>query len=284
MQANPTFSCMPKSFWAIVRTVSQKAGYTVRGKGVIRILTVKEITKAFNDLHLDTGILIDNGKPSLLMNDLISYYAYRADILNTYVKPRLMDVNRARAEFERLHGAATYSCPMPMNKQKGDKKAPAYFTCIINMLLESNLRGRDCDYDPRQLTTITSRGRPLRTLSRRVDGAFPSIVNPVSLWEIKEYYYTKTFGSRVADGVYEALLDGMELEELYTSEGVKVYNYLMIDDYFTWWDCGRSYLCRIIDMLHMGYLEEALFGYEVIERIPILINKWNVEDIQKGKL
>ena len=32
----------------------------------------------------------------------------------------------------------------------------------------------------------------------------------MALWEIKEYYYTTTFGSRVADGVYETLLDGLE--------------------------------------------------------------------------
>ncbi len=281
MQANPTFSSMPKSFWANIRAISQKAGYTVRGKGVVKVLTPDEITKTFDDLSLDTGILIDNGKPSLLMNDLISYYKYRADVINNYVKPRLMDVNRAKLEFQKLYNISEYSCPMPMNKQKGDKKAPAYFTCIINMLLEVNLKGKVCDYDPRQLTTITKNGAPLRTLSRRVDGAFPGIVNPLALWEIKEYYYTKTFGSRVADGVYEALLDGMELEELYTSEGIKVYNYLMIDDYFTWWDCGKSYLCRIIDMLHMGYLEEALFGYEVVERVPILINKWNVKEVNK---
>ena len=31
--------------------------------------------------------------------------------------------------------------------------------------------------------------------------------------------------------------------------------------YYTWWQCGRSYLCRIIDMLHMGYVDEVLFGY-----------------------
>lgn len=54
-------------------------------------------------------------------------------------------------------------------------------------------------------------GVPLWTLARRVEGAFPSPVNPVAVWEIKEYYYTTTFGSRVADGVYESLLDGMEL-------------------------------------------------------------------------
>ena len=48
----------------------------------------------------------------------------------------------------------------------------------------------------------------------------------------------------------------------------------MIDDHFTWWDCGRSYLCRIVDMLHMGYVDEVLFGHEVIERLPALVKEW----------
>ena len=50
-----------------------------------------------------------------------------------------------------------------------------------------------------------------------MDGGFPSITNPLAIWEVKEYYYTTTFGSRVADGVYETLLDGMEIEELEAS-------------------------------------------------------------------
>ncbi len=99
-------------------------------------------------------------------------------------------------------------------------------------------------------------------------------MNPIAVWEIKEYYYTTTFGSRVADGVYESLLDGMELEELREQEKIEVKHYLMVDAHFTWWDCGRSYLCRIIDMLHMGYLDEALFGNEVAERLPEIVKEW----------
>lgn len=161
-----------------------------------------------------------------------------------------------------------------MNKQKGSKKAPAYLTGIVNMLIEANAGGLPCDYDPRQLTTVTLGDAPLRTLARRVDGAFPSTVNPIAIWEIKEYYYTTTFGSRVADGVYESLLDGMELEELREHEGIDVKHYLMIDAHYTWWDCGRSYLCRVIDMLHMGYVDEVLFGYEVLERLPVIVRQW----------
>jgi hypothetical protein len=35
--------------------------------------------------------------------------------------------------------------PVPLNKQKGDKKTEAYFTGIINMLIESNSEGLPCD-------------------------------------------------------------------------------------------------------------------------------------------
>ena len=108
----------------------------------------------------------------------------------------------------------------------------------------------------------------------RFDGAFPAPVNPIAVWEIKEYYYTTTFGSRVADGVYESLLDGMELEELREQEKIDVKHYLMVDAHYTWWECGRSYLCRIIDMLHMGYVDEVLFGSEIEERIPVLVKEW----------
>jgi hypothetical protein len=88
-------------------------------------------------------------------------------------------------------------------------------------------------YDPHKLTVVTREGSPLRTLARRIDGAFPSAVNPIAIWEVKEYYYTTTFGSRVADGVYESLLDGMELQELRHVGGIHVRHYLMVDAKYT---------------------------------------------------
>lgn len=99
-------------------------------------------------------------------------------------------------------------------------------------------------------------------------------MNPIAVWEIKEYYHTTTFGSRVADGVYETLLDGMEPEELRQSENVDCRHYLMIDAHYTWWDCGRSYLCRIVDRLHMGDVDEVLVGSEVLSRLPQIAREW----------
>lgn len=275
MMPDTRFLKQARSFWANVRTIGQAVGYTVRGEGQIKVPTLEEIAAAYRALGLrDDHILDRRGAPSELGRALLDYLAFRADRLNSYVQPRFMDVKEARKLFERLRSRLRPKCPIPMNKQKGKKKRPAYLTGLVNMLIEANGAGLPCDYDPRQLTTITKNGVPLRTLARRVDGAFPSAVNPIAIWEIKEYYYTTTFGSRVADGVYETLLDGMELEELREHEGIHVGHYLIIDGRYTWWECGKSYLCRIVDMLHMGYVDEVLFGREVVERLPAIVQKW----------
>lgn len=66
----------------------------------------------------------------------------------------------------------------------------------------------------------------------------------------------------------------MELEDLREHEGIDVKHYLMVDAYFTWWNCGKAYLCRIFDMLHMGYVDEVLFGREVVTEMPRIVAEW----------
>jgi hypothetical protein len=275
MRPDKRFLNLGKEFWANVRTISQQGGYTVRRTGQIKVHSVSDMISTMQSVGLGTRhICRADGKLTELGKSLGEYFKYRSDVLSTFVEPRLMDAARAARIFNDLKSKLKPQCPLPMNKQKGEKAAPAYLTGIVNMLIEANCRGLPCDYDPRTLTTVTRDGTPLRTLARRVDGCFPSTVNPIAVWEIKEYYYTTTFGSRVADGVYETLLDGLELEELREHEGIEVQHLLMVDAHYTWWICGRSYLCRLVDMLHMGYVDEILFGYEVVERLPSLVKDW----------
>jgi hypothetical protein len=292
MKPNPAFLVRKKEFWANIKTISESVGYgysiknptTGKSYKVVKIPNIDEITSSYSKLGLGLYHIIDDHNHFTEFGSLLSnYYLYRARVLTEQVEPLLMDVNQAKLEFEKLRNKLNPHCPIPLNKQKGDKRAPAFFTGIINMLVEANSDGLHCDYDPHQLTTITKSKIPLRTLSRRVDGAFPSVVNPIAIWEIKEYYYTTTFGSRVADGVYESLLDGMELEELFEIENIKVKHYLMLDAHDTWWNDGISYLCRIIDMLHMGYVDEVLFGYEVFTKIPELVKEWVQITRQRNK-
>ncbi len=275
MRADSRFIQQPKEFWAHVRTISQEVGYTDRSTRSIRVPHITEVRVEFNRLNLQTSHIADDfGILTPFGRTLFDYFNFRATVLNKIVQGLLMKKDAAEVEFERLKKQLNPTCPLPMNKQKGDKKNYAFLTCIVNMLVQANIGKAPCDYDPRSLTTTTRDAMPLRTLARRVDGAFPSVVNPVAIWEIKEYYYTTTFGSRVADGVYETLLDGMELEELEAAAQRKIHHLLIVDDHFTWWQCGRSYLCRIIDMLHMGFIDEVLFGREVLTRLPELAREW----------
>ena len=261
-------------FWANVKLISQKIGYTERKTSKIKVPTLNEIQAAFNELGLDSSKIVSNNRATAFGILLIEYFQHRANFLTNHVEQNLQDKNAAKRLYTRLKKELKPTCPQPMNKQKGAKQAPAYYTCIINMLIEANSKGYDCNYDPKELTAFTQNSFPVRSLSRRVDGSFPNVINPIAIWEIKEYYYTTTFGSRVADGVYETLLDGYELNEVREHLNKKVSHYLMIDDHNTWWTMGRSYLCRICDMLHMGLLTEAIFGKEAVDRVPQLVKEW----------
>ncbi len=193
MKPDLRFVNRPLNFWANVRAVSETYGYTVRkGKpnaGDVSSPSQLELPDVLNkrglsDRHIQDG----QGNPTELGSDLILYFQFRADILNNYVKERLMNVDRAKSEFNKLKKQLNPTCPLPKNKQTKEKKAPAYFTGIINMLVEAYSSNISCNYDPQSLTTFTSNGEPISTFARRVDGAFPQVVNPIAIWEIKEYY------------------------------------------------------------------------------------------------
>lgn len=279
MKPNELFLKQPKTFWAYVRSISQSVGYTVKGKnplrGTIKVPDIDEMAAALASLGLDsTTLQTTGGEPTALGARLHRYFGHRAAALNIEMPAQLMKAGEAKIAYEELRALRDYRCPFPQNKQKGSMRAPAYLTCMVNMIVESEIGDNQCNFDPRALTTITVNNAPVRTLARRVDGAFPGIVNPTAIWEVKEYYYTTSFGSRIADGVYETMLDGMELEELQFSENIEVRHYLMIDGYETWWEDGKSYLCRIVDMLHMGYVDEVLVGREVPNLLPGIVRSW----------
>ena len=268
MQAFAEFRGMSSSFWAMVRFVSQELKYT-KG-GVVRTYTEREIA----DLLQSYGLRTDRRQ----IRNIVEYSQLRADVLNCFVRNNLMDAQTARAEFERLypiHRDNGFLCSLPMNKQKGEMKQIAYFTAIINILAECTIRdagmfvGEKCfNDDPRSLMYVIDGGEVVGASSRRMDGAYPDIINPRMIWEIKEYYYTTTFGSRVADGVYETQLDGYELRDISDRTEGNISHVLFIDGYKTWWEDGKSYLCRIVDMLNAGLVDEVIIGREVIDRWP----------------
>ena len=129
-----------------------------------------------------------------------------------------MDVDEAKQIFEEMRNSGKYKCKLIMNKQRKEIKNVNYFTAIITMIAEEMLGGDEgnLNTNTRGLVYLLNNRKIIGASSRRFDGAYPSIYNPKLVWEItKEYYYSKSFGSRVADAVYEAELDGYEFNEIY---------------------------------------------------------------------
>lgn len=233
--------------------------------------------------------------PTQLATDLAAYFQYRADVLNTHVRNALMRANEAAEEFENLrkrlgtgdgidivdrsgkkcaveYDVSGVKVQVAMNKQKNEKRNIQYFTGMIDLVVADSL-GREFDYDPRQLVTIGDQTKLYATMARRMDGAFPSTRNPRAVWEIKEYYYTTSFGSKISDAVYITQLDGYERAEIETVANAPQL-LLMVDAYDTWWGKGKSYLCRLIDILNMGKVDYILFGREVISDLPNIAKSW----------
>lgn len=276
MRGFDEFSCMDASFWAFIRFISEMLGYTKRGEGIVKAYTSKMI----HSLCKKEGVTASENVIYLASQ----YSLARADILNNYVEKMLMDAETAAEEYrkwERIYRDEGFLCKLPYNKQKGEMKKIAFFTAMINIIAEKKIRkltGRDhvlgFDDDPHGLAYVwDEEGKIIGASSRRFDGAYPSIKNPKLVWEIKEHYYTTTFGSRVADGVYETQLDGFEFKELYDRAGRKVYHVLFIDAYRTWWIQGKPYLCRLIDAMNSGVVDEVIFGREVFTRWPDLLEE-----------
>lgn len=288
MKPNTKFKNQTLEFWSNIKLLNQRLGYVIRKSKKnpnpgFYIPTVEEIKTVFKEEGLSHDKLVNEDDELTEYGSLvIEYMEYRGTLLQEEVRPNLMDKDEAHELFYSMKDELDPKCPLPMNKQRKEKKDYSFLTGLVNMIIEKNIGDYTCDYDPKELTSITDNGYPVRTLSRRVDGAFPDVINPIAIWEIKEYYYTTTFGSRVADGVYETQLDGLELKEVKDSLGIDVKHYLIVDDEFTWWDKGRSYLCRIIDSLHMGLITEVIFGKEVVEVLPKLVKEWKKLADEKG--
>jgi len=243
-------------FWAHAKFLSEQIGYSQRKASQLRTYTVAEAGEVLVRSTLS--------RDDKLLSDVTQYLNWRADTLNQTVAPLFMDREQAAAAFEVVRTETCPTKPLPMNKQKGEKRHPAYLASLVAMIAEKVLGADGFIDDARKLSVLTQDNVLEGVFSRRFDGAIPDTKNPRAVWEIKEYYGTTTFGSRVADGVYETLLDGYEIESARSQLGIDIAHFLFIDDRYTWWDCGRSYLCRMIDMLHTGHVDQIFFGREVL--------------------
>ncbi len=284
MNRFPEFENESEEFWFRARFIAEGLGYTSAERKApqrrLRTYTPNEIQHLFewNGLEITSREAARQSE----------YSEARADAAD-FARSMLMTADEARFEYEIFEREAysrgfswdSFPGNIPMNKQKGAKKNVNFLTAFVNISTYLALDGSEyeADYDPRHLLKFTyNDGASLGGVSsRRLDGAIPSLFDPLIVWEIKEYYYTTTFGSRIADGVYETRLDGYEFDKFSAIAGERPLHILFTDSYSVWWEQGKSYLCRLIDMLNEGSVDRIYFGKEVLRWEADLVELLNLQ-------
>ena len=121
--------------------------------------------------------------------------------------------------------------------------------------------GYDIEPNPRT-RCVWCFGKGLHVTARNVDGAIPSLANPIIIWEIKEYWGKTAGGSKMSDAVYECNLVGRELREFEERTGFPVVHVVFVDGKEQW-SYRKSDLYQFIDLLNQGIIDQLFIGKEV---------------------
>ncbi len=102
----------------------------------------------------------------------------------------------------------------------------------------------------------------LHVTARNVDGAIPTLLNPILIWEIKEYWGITSGGSKMSDAVYECALVGRELRDFEKRTGLHVDHAVLLDGKDQW-RSRRSDLLRFCDLHYQGLVDTLIIGREI---------------------
>ena len=129
MRPEPKYTGRPTRFWAHAKFISEKVGYGDRGTKRLRTYTPIQAIAALRD----RALIPDND----LLADVLDYLNWRAQMLNEHVAGQFMDRAQAAVEFAKMRNRLPPTKSLPMNKQKGEKRHPAYLASMVAMTAES---------------------------------------------------------------------------------------------------------------------------------------------------
>ena len=141
MKPNNIFKNQSLEFWANIKLLNQRLGYTVKTSknnpnGGFVIPTVQQIKLVFERETLNYSKIINQDDSFTEFGQLIiDYMIFRGDLLTNTIQPNLMNKEEAKELFYSLKDRLNPQISLPLNKQTGEKKDFAYLTKIINILL-----------------------------------------------------------------------------------------------------------------------------------------------------
>ena len=127
--------------------------------------------------------------------------------------------------------------------------------------------------DPQRRAVWLANGH-LHVSARNLDGVVPGLLNPVLVWEIKEYWGKTSGGSKMSDAVYECQLVGLELREFERVSGEHVHHVVFLDGREQW-ARRKGDLVRFIDLANQGLIDRLIVGKQVAFEWPEVLREVN---------
>ena len=242
-------------FWHALRLLIDQRGFsTVEEHEVLPRLRATGAASA-----LGLADWLESSEPALI-GDLANYTHTRWDLAIHAMSELLRTEEEAQDDFRRVSSDALLAYGTRQAHHQSSKVLVQTVAAIAT--LASDDRHVVPDLDPQRRAAHLANGH-LWVSPRRLDGALPSLMNPVGLWEIKEYWGKTSGGSKMSDAIYELQLVGTELALQERHSGVHVEHIAILDGKIQW-SHRRSDLRRAIDLLYCGLLDELILGREVM--------------------
>lgn len=190
-------------------------------------------------------------------------------LLHAYLGEQEADFETAYDALREEHEAVAFCAKLGVTVAKTATKSQDHHqsskalvgavTAIAVEVCES--REISLNRDP-QTRAIWCNERGLHVTARNLDGAVPSLANPLIVWEIKEYWGKTGGGSKMSDAVYECHLVGRELRDFEERADIRVAHIVFLDGKIQW-SKRKSDLVRFLDLFHQGIVDYLFVGNQV---------------------
>jgi hypothetical protein len=250
-------------FWQVVRMLVD----LTRGKALQEKDILPTLAKA--DTAASRGLMSYLHVQPDMLAPLARYAQFRAMAADDLLSLARTE-DEAQADFREL---STTTVARYGTQSADHHQSPKVMVATVEVLTRAVCleEGLDVNVNPQNRAAVASGGH-IWVSPRRLDGAMPSLFNPVGLWEIKEYWGGTKGGSKMSDAIYECQLVGQELRTFEDRGGPRIRHYAIIDGKEQWSYRGSD-LRRAVDLLCAGLLDELLVGKEVLTEWPRIVRE-----------
>ncbi|WP_158786540.1 DUF7687 domain-containing protein [Streptomyces sp. NRRL F-5065] len=281
MEREPGFAAArwDDPFWHVVRMLADQSA-TQRGKYASAI-EPQEILSVLRSI----GTPAAAGMISYLENhdgvlDRLSAYWSKRRAVSDSLLALMRTEEQAKADYASVSDQVLQSYGV---KLEGYHKSSKALVNTVDAIVYRECRktGVPVDTNPQSRAALVS-DEHIWVSPRRLDGAIPDLLNPVALWEIKEYWGKTGGGSKMSDAIYELHLVGLELRMFEDEFNIHVNHYAIIDGKDQW-NSRKSDVRRAVDLLYSGILDELVVGREVLTEWPRIVSECSALVPSSGK-